>query len=52
MSPEEQIQSLKDKIADCREYISSDFCTKCIDVYKEIESYQNQIKILESQIKQ
>jgi hypothetical protein len=41
---DEKIKKIKDKIADIREYISSDFCTNCIEMY-------NQRKILEQELK-
>lgn len=45
----EKIKSLKDKIADAREYISSDLCTHCVSVYKEIEILEQQLKELENE---
>jgi hypothetical protein len=46
---EEKIQKLKDRIADCREYISSDFCTNCISIYKEIEVLKQELSDLENE---
>ena len=42
---ERKIWEIKNKIADIREYISSDFCTNCIDMY-------NQRKILEKKLEE
>ena len=36
-SIEQQIKDLKDKIADVRDYIGSDFCTNCVEMYKQRE---------------
>lgn len=49
LSLEEKIQKLKDRIADSREYISSDFCTNCINIYKQIEDLQKQLNDLENE---
>lgn len=49
LSLEEKIQKLKDRIADSREYISSDFCTNCIIIYKQIEDLQKQLNNLENE---
>jgi hypothetical protein len=46
---EEKIIKIKDRISDCREYISSDFCTQCIEIYKEIHSLEQTLKILEDE---
>jgi hypothetical protein len=46
---EEKIQKLKDRIADCREYISSDFCNNCISIYKEIEVLRKELNDLENE---
>ena len=48
-SLEEKIAKIKDKIADAREYISSDFCTNCITIYKEISFLEQQLKDLENE---
>ena len=46
---DEKIRNLKDKIADARDYISSDFCTYCVSVYKEIETLEKQLLDLENE---
>ena len=45
----DQIKELKEKIAEIRDYISSDFCKTCFNYYKQIEKLENQIKELEQQ---
>lgn len=49
MNIEEQIRDLKDKIADIRDYISSDFCTNCIEMYKQREILEQKLKELENE---
>jgi len=46
---ENEIRNLKDKIADIRDYISSDFCKSCLKYYKEIEVLEQRLKELEQQ---
>lgn len=46
---EEKIWEIKNKIADIREYISSDFCTNCIEMYKQREILEKQLKELEDE---
>jgi hypothetical protein len=46
-TPEEKIRKLKDQIADCKDYIASDFCTNCIAMYKKIEEYEKEIKLIQ-----
>lgn len=46
---EERIRNLKDKIADARDYISSDFCIKCVEVYKEIANLEQQLSDLQNE---
>lgn len=48
-SLDEKIKSLKDKIADCRDYISSDFCTHCVSVYRQISILEQQLAELENE---
>lgn len=48
-SLEEKIWEIKNKIADVREYISSDFCTNCIEMYKQRELLEKQLKELEDE---
>jgi len=42
-SREERIQRIKDRIADARDYISSDFCTQCKYVLKEIKELEQEL---------
>lgn len=46
---DEKIKNLKDKIADIREYISSDFCTNCIDMYKQRTLLELELEQLENE---
>ena len=46
---QQKIRDLKEKISECRDYISSDFCRNCFDMYKNIELYEQQIKDLENE---
>ena len=46
-SLDEKIKNLKDKIADIRDYISSDFCQKCIHLYDEIKFLEKQLDYFE-----
>lgn len=46
---EERIWKIKSKIADVREYISSDFCCNCIDMYNQIAILEQQLKELENE---
>jgi hypothetical protein len=48
-SPEERIKRLKDKIADCKDYLSSDFCQNCVDMYKKINEYEAEVRVLEKE---
>lgn len=48
-SLEEKIRNLKDKIADVRDYISSDFCTNCIEMYNQRHILEQQLKDLEDE---
>ena len=48
-SLDEKIRNLKDKIADARDYISSDFCTQCVSVYKEIAVLEQRLAELENE---
>ena len=48
-SLEEKIWEIKNKIADVREYISSDFCTNCIEMYKQRELLEKQLQELENE---
>ncbi len=42
-----KIRNLKDKIADVRDYISSDFCTNCIEMYKQRTLLELELEQLE-----
>jgi hypothetical protein len=44
---EEKIQKIKDKIADARDYISSDFCTECAAMYDRIRELEIELRSLE-----
>ena len=41
-----RILDLKDKIHDCKAYISSDFCISCNEMYENIKKYEAEIKLL------
>ena len=47
---DEKIWEIKNKIADVREYISSDFCNNCIEMYKQREVLEQQLKKLEQEL--
>ena len=49
-SIEQQIKDLKDKIADLRDYIGSDFCTNCVEMYKQREILEQKLKKLEQEL--
>jgi hypothetical protein len=44
-----KIWTIKNKIADIREYISSDFCTNCVTMYKQREVLEKELKELEDE---
>jgi hypothetical protein len=46
---DERIWEIKNKIHDLRDYISSDFCTKCADSYREIHKLEIILKELEDE---
>lgn len=46
---DEKIWAIKNKIADVREYISSDFCTNCITMYNELKILEQQLRDLENE---
>ena len=48
-SLDEKIWEIKNKIADIREYISSDFCKNCVTMYKQQEVLEKQLKELEDE---
>jgi hypothetical protein len=43
-----KIWEIKNRIADITEYISSDFCTNCVEMYKEKETLLAELKSLEN----
>ena len=45
----EKIKEIKDEIADTREYISSDFCTNCINMYDKIKVLEQALVELENE---
>lgn len=47
MNPNEEIRELKEKIAEIRDYISSDFCSSCFNYYKQIEKLEKRLSELE-----
>jgi len=44
-----KIWEIKNKIADIREYISSDFCNNCVEMYKQREILEKELKELEDE---
>lgn len=46
---ERKIWEIKNKIADIREYISSDFCTNCIEMYKTRSLLELELEKLENE---
>lgn len=46
-SPKNEVREIKDRIADLKDYISSDCCKSCVNYYKEIETLEQQLKELE-----
>lgn len=49
MTNQEKIRELKEKINECRDYISSDFCQHCTSMYDRIKEYEAQILELQNQ---
>lgn len=47
---QQKIRDLKEKINECRDYISSDFCKNCNEMYKKIAVYEQQIEDLQNDI--
>jgi hypothetical protein len=43
----DQIRELKEKIAEIRDYISSDFCKSCFNYYKQIEDLEKRLSELQ-----
>lgn len=48
LTKDEKIKKIKDQIAECRDYISSDFCKSCNDMYQKIEILNKKLKDLEN----
>lgn len=48
-SLEEKIRKIKDRLAECRDYISSDFCIQCIEIHKEIDKLEEVLRILQNE---
>lgn len=46
---QKKIRDLKEKISECKDYISSDFCRNCVDMYKKIELYEQELKDLQNE---
>jgi hypothetical protein len=44
-----KIWEIKNKIADIREYISSDFCNNCVTMYKKREILEKELRALEDE---
>lgn len=44
-----KIWTIKNKIADIKEYISSDFCTNCVTMYKQRAVLEKELKELEDE---
>jgi len=44
-----KIWEIKNKIADTRDYISSDYCNNCARMYKQLDELENQLKELENE---
>ncbi len=44
-----KIWTIKNKIADIKEYISSDFCTNCVEMYKQRKVLEQELKVLENE---
>lgn len=48
-SLDEKIREIKNKIADARDYISSDFCTHCATTYEQLEKLEKELQDLENE---
>ena len=46
---DERIKKIKDRIADCRDYISSDFCKRCDEIHNEIKILEQELIDLENE---
>ena len=46
---DEKIWTIKNKIADLRDYISSDFCTHCARMYDQIAELEKELGVLENE---
>lgn len=49
LSLDERIKKIKDRIAECRDYISSDFCRRCTEVYQQIKVLEQELLDLENE---
>lgn len=49
MINQQKIRELKEKISECRDYISSDFCKNCARMYDLIHKYELEIEQLEKE---
>lgn len=43
----QKIIDLKNKIADSKDYINSDFCENCMFHYKQIDEYKKELEIFQ-----
>jgi len=46
---DEKIWEIKNKIADIRDYISSDFCVRCSEMYTQIHNLEKELRDLENE---
>ena len=46
---EEKIKRIKDRIAEYRDYISSDFCVRCSEMYRKIDELEQVLRVLENE---
>lgn len=44
---QQKIIDIKNKIADSKDYINSDFCENCMFHYKKIDEYKKELQIFE-----
>lgn len=47
-SREERIRRIKDQIADHKDYLNSDFCKKCVEMYESVQQLQQELNQLTS----
>ena len=48
-SLQEKIKRIKDKIAECRDYISSDLCRRCTETYNQMHKLEEELRVLENE---